>query len=101
MSESIGHLVLPFLSGLVLGVIYFGGLWLSVRCLLGSERAAMWILVSFVVRNLIVLAGFYLTVNGRWERLLVTLVGFILVRSILITWVRNDARSSVLPKIGG
>ncbi len=40
--------------------------------------------VSFALRMALVLAGFYLVMQGQWERLAVAMVGFLLVREILL-----------------
>ncbi|MCU0725994.1 MAG: ATP synthase subunit I [Planctomycetes bacterium] len=69
--------VLPALgTGVVLGAIFYGGLWLTVRRGLGSTKPALWFLGSLLVRIAIVLAGFAFISGGRWERLLACLLGF-------------------------
>lgn len=73
-------------GGAVLGGIYFGGLWLTVRRLAGGQsRAAALLLLSFGLRSAIVLLGFYAIVDGgHWDRLLTALIGFIAVRVVLV-----------------
>ncbi len=70
--------------GLALGAIYLGGLWLTVRSLPTMRQPAFWFLASFVLRVSIVLAGFYVIMQGRWERLIACMVGFLFARTILI-----------------
>jgi F1F0 ATPase subunit 2 len=41
-------------------------------------------LVSLMIRLGVTLAGFYLVMAGRWERLLACLVGFLLMRTVLV-----------------
>jgi F1F0 ATPase subunit 2 len=38
---------------------------------------------SFVVRLLVTLCGMYLVMDGKWERLLACLAGFLLMRIVL------------------
>jgi F1F0 ATPase subunit 2 len=70
-------------SGLVLGLFYFGGLWLTVRKISCSKRPGLLMLGSFVVRLLVTLYGFYLVMNGSWERILACLSGFLVMRFVL------------------
>lgn len=74
------RLTLPLGAGVVLGIFYFGGLWLTVRKLPTARRPALLSLSSFFARLAVVLAGFYFVMSGRWERVLVCLVGFLCVR---------------------
>jgi F1F0 ATPase subunit 2 len=67
-----------------LGLFYFGGLWLTVRRLPGSRTPELLILGSFVGRLAVTLAGFYLVMGGRWERLLACLAGFLITRTFLL-----------------
>lgn len=83
MTEMLGTLLLSMLAGLILGAIYFGGLWFSLSRLLPLKHASAWLMLSFLIRNLIVLFGFYWTMDGRWERLVVAFLGFTLVRVFL------------------
>jgi F1F0 ATPase subunit 2 len=71
------------LSGCLLGTLFFGGLWWTVRKGVASKRPALWFLVSLLLRTGIVLAGFYLVSGGRWDRLLACLIGFIAARFIV------------------
>jgi F1F0 ATPase subunit 2 len=74
------------MAGCLLGVIFFGGLWWTVRLGLLSPWPALWFLGSFVLRTVISLAGFYLAGRGDWHRLLACLSGFVITR-VVITWL--------------
>jgi F1F0 ATPase subunit 2 len=73
-------------AGLMLGAIFFGGLWWTVRKGVASTRPALWFLGSLLLRMSIALAGLYLVGHGHWERLLICLLGFIVARFV-VTWV--------------
>lgn len=85
MNETLS-LVLAGLAGGALGAIFFGGLWWTVREVMSSKRPAPLFLGSLVLRNGIVLAGFYLVSGGRWDRLLACLLGFLIAR-LIVTWL--------------
>jgi F1F0 ATPase subunit 2 len=71
-------------AGLVLGAIFFGGLWWTVARGMSSRAPALWFLGSKLLRMAIVLGGFYLTGRDHWTRWLMCLLGFVLAR--LIVW---------------
>ena len=59
-------LALALVVGLVLGTIFFGGLWWTVRKGVSSKHPALWFLGSMLVRMSIVLLGFYFVGRGDW-----------------------------------
>ncbi len=77
-------LILSLGAGVILGMIYFGGLWYTVRKLPGTQKPASTMFWSFALRTGIVMTGFYFVMGGHWERLVAALLGFILVREVLI-----------------
>ena len=81
------------LAGAALGVIFFGGLWWTVRKVASSGHPARWFLVSGALRTGIVLAGFYLVGGGHWQRLVGTLAGFILAR-LAVMWLTRPTREN-------
>lgn len=73
-------------AGVVLGVLYFGGLWLTVRRVVEGRWSKTMLLMSFAVRAALILIGFYviLQVGGaRWEGLALSLLGFMGTRLTL------------------
>ena len=77
-------LVLAGLAGGVLGTLFFGGLWWTVRQGVASPRPAVWFLGSLLLRTGIVLSGFFFVSGGHWERLVACLLGFIIARFIVM-----------------
>ena len=73
-------------AGAVLGGIFFGGLWWTVQSAVSSKSPALWFLGSLLLRTGITLAGFYVVSNGHWPRLLACLLGFLLVR-VMVVWL--------------
>jgi F1F0 ATPase subunit 2 len=82
-------LVIALVAGLVLGAIFFGGLWWTVRRGVFSKSPALWFLGSMLLRMGIVLAGFYFIGRGNWQRLISCLLGFIIARFIVMRLTRT------------
>jgi F1F0 ATPase subunit 2 len=70
-------------AGLLLGVMFFGGLWWTVRAGMTSRRPALWFLGSLVLRMSIALSGFYFVGRQHWQPLVACLLGFITARLIV------------------
>ena len=83
MNETL-TLLLSLAAGIVLGAIFFGGLWWTVQKAVSSKRSALWFFCSLLLRTSMVLAGFYFVAQGHWERLLMCLLGFVTARPIVM-----------------
>src|SRR3974377_1985922 len=75
-------LTLAFAAGLLLGAIFFGGLWWTVRKSVASKHVALWFFVSLLLRMGIALLGFYFVGREHWLRLLLCMLGFVIARLI-------------------
>lgn len=78
--------------GALLGALYFGGLWLTLRQLPRLNHPMLWLLISTITRLGLVLAAFYLVSQDQWQRLLACLAGFIAVRIYLVHKTRAAIR---------
>lgn len=86
-------LVMALAAGLLLGLMFFGGLWWTVRKGIASPHPALWFMSSLVLRSGLALIGFHLVSAGHWQRLLMCLAGFIAARFV-VSWATR--RHSVL-----
>ena len=86
--------LLCVLGGVALGVVYFGGLWWTVRAIVGSPRSVFLQLASLLLRTAATLVGFYWVGGGDARRLVACLAGFVLARAIVVRWVRTPALSA-------
>jgi F1F0 ATPase subunit 2 len=90
-------LMMALVAGVVLGAMFFGGLWWTVQRAVSANRSALWFLGSLALRTSIALAGFFVIARGHWERLLLCLVGFVMAR-LVVTWLtRSPGRSQARP----
>jgi F1F0 ATPase subunit 2 len=83
MSQTV-FLLVPFGIGVVLGIVYFAGLWHTVKHLPDSTHPSISLIGSFLLRSAFALTGFILLMNGRWEPVSVALLGFLLAREVLV-----------------
>lgn len=89
-------LMLSWLAGVLLGAMFFAGLWWTVGKGLSSNRPVLWFLVSQWLRMSVTLTGFYLVAGGHWERLLACLAGFISARILLARLLPSPAENQSL-----
>jgi len=80
-------IIVALLAGFGLGLLFFGGLWLTVRALPRSRYPAALMLGSFWGRTALVVAGFTLAISRRWQNALVCLIGFLIARLLLARWI--------------
>lgn len=88
-------------AGVLLGVVFFGGLWWTVRQGVAAQRVALWFFGSLLFRLSIVLLGFYFILGDRWERLLAGLLGFTAARLIVTRLTRESVQPGGLTQEAG
>ena len=93
MNEFLG-LGLALSAGLLLGAIFFGGLWWTVHKGVSSKHPALWFLASMLLRMSLVLVGFYFVGRGAWHKLVVCLLGFIVARFCVMKLTRTPIEHS-------
>ena len=80
--HGIAALIWAGAGGAVLGALFFGGLWWTVRRSLASARPALWILGSLLLRLGLTVTGFWALSDGHWQRLVASLLGFVAARLV-------------------
>jgi F1F0 ATPase subunit 2 len=83
--------------GVLLGAMFYGGLWWTVRRGVSSNRVALWFLGSLLLRMGVALAGFYYVAGGHWQRLLLCLLGFVMAR-LAVTWLTRSPGENQPPQ---
>ena len=89
-------------AGMLLGAIFFGGLWWTVIRGVSSQYPALWFFGSLQLRMGIALTGFYFIGRDDWARWLLCLLGFILAR-LVVKWLTRplvEHHSSRAPETG-
>jgi len=87
------------LAGALVGAVFYGGLWWSVRTLIAARRASFWLVGGFVIRTMLAIGGFWLVAQGGWRNLLACLAGFCAVRVCAAHFARwpTNAESGLAP----
>jgi F1F0 ATPase subunit 2 len=90
-------LLLAWMAGAMLGVVFFGGLWWTIRKAVLSQRPALWFFGSALLRVTVALGGFYFFASGRWETFLLCVAGFVMAR-LAVTWMTRQPGEYLSPK---
>jgi F1F0 ATPase subunit 2 len=72
------------LSGMALGIFYFGGLWLTVRRIPCAAHPGKLLLISFIIRLGISLTGLWITLHMDHMAFFIALAAFFAVRHFMI-----------------
>jgi F1F0 ATPase subunit 2 len=81
-------LAVDLTGGLLLGAIFYGGLWWTVRRF-AARAAGLLLVLSFLVRANIVLAGFYAVVRTSWYGAAACFAGFLIARIAVTRFTRG------------
>ncbi len=82
------EMLAAFAFGLLVGAVYLGLLWASVRRLAGSPSPLPRLLVGAALRIGLVVLALVLVMDGDGLRLLAGLAGFLAMRIAVTTWAR-------------
>jgi F1F0 ATPase subunit 2 len=77
-------LLLAFIAGLMLGTLFFGGLWWTLQNYRLSENPAVWFVGSSMLRMALLMLGLFFITSGDWKRALAALLGVMIAR-VLVT----------------
>ncbi len=73
-----------FFGGIFLGLLFYGGLWWSVRLLPAVSHPVLWILSSFIFRVMVTVGGIVLLTDGDWRKVAFALFGFVATRVVMV-----------------
>ena len=84
-------LLLSLLAGMVLGLLFFGGLWWTVKRLTVVSNPGLLMGVSLLLRTVLTMVGLYWVFDGQLDRLLAALLGMLMVR----LWLRRRIAAQI------
>lgn len=77
------HIFNTFAVGLVAGLVFYGGLWLTVRSLRRTNQPGLFFLGSFLARSSASLALLWYGAGPDWRHLAMAVLVMLLVRTTL------------------
>jgi F1F0 ATPase subunit 2 len=89
--SGLGHLAGALAAGMVLGTIFFGGLWWTVSRALSATVPALWFGLSALVRMAVVVSGFYCFARLGLPSLIACLCGLLIARGAVKRFTRIAA----------
>ncbi|HZK10662.1 MAG TPA: ATP synthase subunit I [Clostridia bacterium] len=87
-------MMISFLSGLFIGVIYFGGLYYSTHKIKAVRNPGLFMALSLLIRMGILLVGLYYLAQRGYKSILLGFIGIMLIRFILVFQVRKHSSNS-------
>ena len=82
------QILLALLIGVAMGILYFGGLWLTVKNVFIKKKTVFLFALSFIIRLMVVFCGFYYAISFGWIPALLCLTGFFITRKILTVYIK-------------
>jgi F1F0 ATPase subunit 2 len=89
-----------FFIGIILGIIFFGGLYLTILKLGNVKNPSILFAVSFMLRMAILLGGLFLLSQNGYQGVLFALLGIILAKFLMIFAVKHP-REKIIKSEGG
>jgi F1F0 ATPase subunit 2 len=83
--------------GALLGLIFFAGLWWTVRSALAAANPALWFTGSLLLRMSLILVGFYVIAAAGWQALALSLLGFLSARIAVTRFTRPATKAHHAP----
>ncbi|WP_414733721.1 ATP synthase subunit I [Acetobacterium carbinolicum] len=86
-------MMIGFAGGVLLGIVFFGGLYWTVQRVGSTKYPGPFMLVSAVVRMVVLLLGIYFLGSNDISRVLAVLAGVVMVKFIMVFNVWKKSRS--------
>jgi F1F0 ATPase subunit 2 len=86
-------LIVSFVIGGALGIVFFGGLWLTVHRIPTTQKPSALIIFSFIIRSMLVMLGFVVLFSWAGQYALVSFIGLFMVRYYMIKKYQPESKS--------
>lgn len=84
--------VLAFAGGIILGILFFGGLYITVQKMNTVKNPALIMILSFILRMAVLVIAFYFISKSGYKEVLFALAGVILSRFVMTFRMRDDKK---------
>ncbi len=91
---SVAEILFDVVWGMLLGGMFFGGLWLNVKRIPANPKALWLVPLSFLVRMTLLLGGIAWVGGGQPVEVMAIVVGLLIARRIVITAVTSGQGST-------
>lgn len=88
-------ILFALISGAITGLLYFGGLWLTLKKIAEYKLSYSLLLLSFALRLAFVLLVFYALIIYHWAYLAVALISFLVMRQVLLAKLGKTERTLI------
>lgn len=88
-------ILFALISGAITGLLYFGGLWLTLKKIAEYKLSYSLLLLSFALRLAFVLLVFYALIIYHWAYLAVALISFLVMRQVLLAKLGKIERTLI------
>ncbi len=87
-------LLLALSAGVGIGVVFYGGLWLTVSRIHATSHPLLLVAISFILRTAVALTGiWFVSAGGDLKRLALCLGGFMIARWLILRTTRSRSRT--------
>lgn len=76
-------MIVSLVAGVLLGLLFYGALWITVRRLVVTRHPVALSLGSLLLRMAVAVSGVLLASRGRWQNTLACLLGFTIGRVVV------------------
>jgi F1F0 ATPase subunit 2 len=83
---------LAVIGGVLLGLLYFGGLWMTLQYITRTNRPKTLLGMSLIIRVCLVMVGFWIIVRKDPMLFMVTFAAFLMTRVILTRTLGRGSR---------
>lgn len=84
-------MISSFLIGLLIGVLYFGGLYYSTLKFGGVKNPGLFMVLSLILRMATLLFGLYYLAQRGYKNILLGFIGIMLVRFVMLFQVKRHS----------
>jgi len=90
-------MALAWSMGLLLGTLFYGGLWWTVNKAVKSQTPSHWLVGSMILRLSLVLTGLYVVSGTGLQHLGMALLGVLMVRQVAFFITRPERATHGMP----
>ena len=87
--------VFSVIWGVILGLFYFGGLWMTLKYITRLKKPKSFLFLSFVFRILLILVGFWAVLRLDPLAFMLTFPAFLITRVILTRSLGRENRGEI------